>query len=361
MSEVNVDRLVNEFCSLVKIPSESPNDHEFINHLEGLFNKLGGEAKKDSYGNLIVKFAAKNSKSTTPIAFTAHADTVSPGTGVEPVVEGGRVRSKGDTILGADDKSAIAQIMEMIRVTEKHPPIEIIITRCEESGSYGSLNLDYSRVRSKIAYVMDMNMPEEIIVGGPTLVAFNVTYKGKSAHAGAFPEKGISAILAASKAVTMLRLGKLDEDTSANVGVFHGGEVRNGVPANAKILAECRCLKHEKALALADEMEKIFRKASDEVGTEVTIEREILLKAYFVEEKAPAVQAAVTALKKNGVKPVVKIIRGGTDATTLNAHGIVSVALGVGCREIHTCDEYAIIDEMVTMTNVMRTIVEDLA
>jgi tripeptide aminopeptidase len=361
MSDINVDRLVNTFCELVKIPSESPNDQEFIAHVESLFKMMGGKTKKDAYGSLVAKFAAKNSKSTTSIAFAAHADTVSPGIGIEPVVVDGKIKSKGNTILGADDKGAIAQMMEMIRTAEKYPPIEFIITRCEEPGSFGSINLDYSMVNSKIAYVMDMNVPEEVVVGGPTLITFSVTYKGKSAHAGMSPHKGISAVLAASKAVTRLRLGKLDDETTANVGVFHGGEIRNGVPANANIQAECRCLKHDKAMALADEMEKIFKQASDEVGTEVTVQREIALKAYHIDEKSPAVQLALAALKKNGVKPVVQVIRGGTDATAFNAHGIDAVALGVGYRDIHSCDEYAIIDEMVTMTKVMKTMVEDLA
>jgi tripeptide aminopeptidase len=130
MSEINVDRLVNTFCELVKIPSESPNDQEFIAHVESLFKMMGGKTKKDDYGSLVAKFAAKNSKSTTAIAFVAHADTVSPGIGIEPVIADGKIKSKGDTILGADDKGAIAQMMEMIRTAEKHPPIEIIITRC---------------------------------------------------------------------------------------------------------------------------------------------------------------------------------------------------------------------------------------
>lgn len=361
MSEVNVDRLVSTFCELVKIPSESPNDEEFITHLASLFKMMGGKAKKDSYGNLIVKFDAKNSKSNTSIAFSAHADTVKPGVGIEPIIEDGKIKSKGQTILGADDKGAISEIMEMIRSAEKRPPLEVVITRCEEIGSLGSSNLDYSMLDSKIAYVLDMNNPEEIVIGGPTLITMDVEYKGKPAHAGMAPEKGISAVLAASKAVSRLKLGKLDDETTANVGVFQGGEIRNGIPANAKILAECRCLKHEKALTLSEEMEKIFRQASDEVGTEITIEKKVALKAYYLEEDSKAVQLAVTALKKNGINPETRVIRGGTDATAFNAKGIQTGVLGVGYREIHSCEEYAIIDEMVTMTKVIKTIVEDFA
>lgn len=361
MSEINVDRLIGTFCELVKVPSESPNDHDFISHAESLLTMMGGKTKKDSYGNLIAKFPAKNSKSTVSVAFVSHADTVKPGIGIEPVVEDGKIKSKGETILGGDDKIGIAETMEMIRTAEQHPPIEVILTRCEEIGSLGSLNLDYSLVDSKIAYVLDMESYEEVVVGGPTYVTFDVEYKGKPAHAGMAPEKGVSAILAASKAVCNLRLGKLDEETTANVGVFKGGEIRNGIPDYVKLLAECRCLKHEKALVLADEMEKIFKQASDEVGTQINVDRKTSMKAYLLDEKAQAVQLVLKMLQKYDVKPKVTIVRGGTDAAFFNEHGISTAVLGAGYRENHTCDEYVIIHEAVTMTKVMRDIVESLA
>lgn len=361
MSEVNVDRLINTFCELVKVPSESPDDQKFIAHAESLFKMMGGKTKKDAYGNLVAKFAAKNSKSTTPVAFACHADTVKPGIGIEPIVEDGKVKSKGKTILAGDDKMGIAEIMEMIRSAEKHPPLEVILTRCEEIGSLGASNMDYSMIEAKTAYVIDMDSCDDVVVGGPSYITFDVVYKGKPAHAGMAPEKGISSILAASKAVSRLKLGKLDEETTANVGVFQGGEIRNGIPETTKLLAECRCLKHEKALALADEMEKIFREASKEVGTEITIERKIALRAYLLDEKSQVVQLVVKALEKHDVKPNVKVVRGGTDATFFNAHGIATAVLGVGIRDAHSCQEHAIIKEVVTITNVIKDIVETLA
>lgn len=361
MSEIRVDRLINTFCELVKIPSESPDDQKFIAHAESLFKMMGGKTKKDAYGNLVAKFPAKNSKSTTPVAFACHADTVKPGIGIEPVVEDGKVRSKGNTILAGDDKMGIAEIMEMLRSAEKHPPIEVILTRCEEIGSLGASNMDFSMVDSKTAYVIDMDDCNDVVVGGPTYITFDVTYKGKPSHAGMAPEKGVSSILAASKAVSRLRLGKLDEETTANVGVFQGGEIRNGVPENTKLLAECRCLTHDKALALADEMEKIFNEASKEVGTQVTIERKVALRAYLLDEKSEVVQNVVKGLAKYDVKANIRVVRGGTDATFFNAHGIATAVLGVGIRDAHSCQEHAIVSEVVTMTNVMKDIVESLA
>jgi tripeptide aminopeptidase len=164
---MNTDRLVSTFCDLVKIPSETPDDREFISHLEKIFEKQGAKILKDDFGNLIAKFSAKDSSKKEPLAFCCHADTVKPGVGIEPVIdkEKGLISSKGNTILGADDKAGIAAILEMINSIKKAPPMEIIITRCEESGTLGSTNMDYKLIDSKIAYVLDEELVNEIIIG----------------------------------------------------------------------------------------------------------------------------------------------------------------------------------------------------
>jgi len=362
MSKVDMDRFLRTFSEFVKVPSESPNDQEFISYLEKFFGKMKDvKTVKDSYGNLIAKIPAKNSSSKISVAFAAHADTVSPGVGIKPIVENGIVRTDGTTILAADDKAGLAEIVEMLYCAEKHPPIEVIITRCEELGDFGSLNLDYSLVDSKMAYVLDMEYPEKITVGGPTSIALDVHYKGVPAHAGMAPEKGISSIVAASKAISKLRLGKLDEDTTANVGTIQGGEVRNGVPEHTKILAECRCLNHDKAQKLADEMVAIFKQSAKEVGAEVMIERKDLYKAYSLSETSDVVKHAKEALKKHGVTPATEVIRGGTDAANFNAHGIQTAVLGTGFRDIHSCKEMLILKEAELITKAMINIVEELA
>ncbi len=359
---INTQRLIDTFCEFVKIPSESPNDQEFIAHLEKFFGKMeGAKTKKDSYGNLIVKFPAKNSSSNTPVAFACHADTVSPGKGIKPIVENGVIRTDGSTILAADDKAGIAEIIEMLLCAEKHPPIEVIITRCEEIGDVGSLNMDYSLVSSKMAYVIDMEDPKEIIIGGPTRIDLDVQYKGVPAHAGMAPEKGISSILAASKAISKLRLGKLDEETTSNVGTIQGGEVRNGVPEYTKFEVECRSLNNEKAEKLADEMEVIFKQSAKETGAEVVIDRKIAFKAYFLPEDSDVVKIVKEAFKKEGEDTKAITIRGGTDATNFNSHGISTAVLGVGYRDIHSCKEILIIKEAELLTKVLVNIVEGLA
>jgi len=355
------ERLIGTFRELVKIPSESPNDQDFITYMEKFFKMEGGRAKKDAYGNLIVKFPAKNSKSTTTVGFACHADTVKPGVGIKPIVDGDIVKSDGTTILAADDKAGIAEIIEMIRCAKKHPPLEVILCRCEEVGSLGSVNLDYSMVESKFAYVLDAEEADQIVVGGPTYITMDVHYTGKPSHAGMAPEKGISSILAASKAISKLKLGKLEGDMTANVGTIQGGEVRNGVPEHTKIMAECRSLEHEKGVKLAKEMEEIFKQAAKEVGAEIKIDTKVALKAYYLAPESDVVKLAYTALTRNDVKPQTLVIKGGTDAAHFNSHGIPTAVLGIGAREIHSCKEFLIIKEAEIITKVLIDIVEGLA
>jgi tripeptide aminopeptidase len=341
------ERLIGTFRELVKIPSESPNDQGFIEYMEKFFKMEGGRAKK--------------AKSTTTVGFACHADTVKPGVGIKPIVDGNVVRSDGTTILGADDKAGIAEIIEMLRCAEKHPPLEVILCRCEEVGSWGSMNLDYSMLDSKFAYVLDMEQINQIVVGGPTYITMDVHYIGKPSHAGMAPEKGISSILAASKAVSKLRLGKLENDMTANVGTIQGGEVRNGVPEHTKIMAECRALKHENGVKLASEMEEIFRQSAKEVGAEIQIETKIALKAYYLAPEADVVTLASNALSKYDIKAETLVVKGGTDAAHFNSHGIPTAVLGAGYRDEHSCKETLIIKEAEIITKVLIDIVEGLA
>ncbi|MFH1223748.1 MAG: M20/M25/M40 family metallo-hydrolase, partial [Pseudomonadota bacterium] len=296
-------------------------------------------------------------------AFCGHADTVKPGIGIKPVVdmENGVIRSDGTTILGADDKAGIAEMIEMIRAAEKHPPVEFIFTRCEEIGSVGAKNLDFSLIDSKMAYVIDMDKPEEVVIGEATHIHMDVTYTGKAAHSGVEPEKGISSIQAAVRAIYNMKLGRIDEGTTANVGMFQGGEARNSIPEITKIMAECRSLVHEKALKVSEDMKSIFTKASEESGTKIDINTEIISKGYKISPDADIVKLFVTSLEKHGVKPEIQVIVAGTDAGLFNEKGVAAVVVGAGCRDIHTKGEYAVIKEMETMTKVLITLVEGLA
>ncbi len=360
---MNTDRMIKTFCELVKIPSESPNDKEFVSYMEKLLKEEGATTVVDAFGNLIAKFTAKNSQSKESILFCCHADTVKPGKNIKPVIDTqkGIIRSDGTTILAADDKAGIAEVLEMIRCAKKHPPLEVVIARCEEITPSGVEHLDYSLIDSKMGYVIDFDTPDEVIIGGPTYMVFNVKYMGKSAHSGMAPEKGISAVQCAAEAILNLKLGRIDELSTANVGVVNGGINMNSIPGEAEIWAECRSIDDKKALAMSEEMKKVFENAAKKYGAKVVVTVTRSLTAYTISKDAKVVNAAVEAIRKNGLKEDVKYTAGGTDATHFNLAGVETAVLGVGARKMHSTEEYAVISEMEKTASILITLVEDFA
>ena len=340
------ERMINQFLEMVQIDSESGDEAAMIDYLVKEFEKIGAQAEKDNYGNLIAKLPGKNSKNTEPILLSCHADTVMPGKGIKPVVKDGVIRSSGDTILGADDKAGIAEMLEALRVAEVHPPVEIAISRQEEVGLLGVKNLDYSKLTAKKGYLLDNDTLDTIVIGGPSYFAIDVNIKGRAAHAGMEPEKGISAILAAAKAIASLRLGRLDHETTANVGVIKGGLIRNGVPDNAGFLAECRSLNHPKAQELADEMVKIITEQVEAAGATVEIKVDNLCKAVDIPEDSETVNVSKRALKKVGIDAQTTFITGFTDASIYNNMGIEMAVVGIGAQLEHSCEEHIHIKDM---------------
>jgi tripeptide aminopeptidase len=340
------ERMVDQFLEMVQIDSESGHEAQMIDYLLEEFQKLGAEAARDSYGNLIARLPAKNCQGKEPILLSCHADTVQPGKGIRPVVEDGVIRSQGDTILGADDKAGIAEMLEALRVAEVRPPIEVAISRQEEVGLLGVKNLDFSRLTARKGFLLDNDSLDTIVIGGPSYFAIDVDIKGKSAHAGMEPEKGISAILAAARAITALRLGRLDNETTANVGIIKGGLIRNGVPETASFMAECRSLKHEKGQALADEMARIIKEQVESVGATAQIKVDNLCRAVDIPTDAETVQLAQKAFKSVGIEARTIFVTGFTDASIYNNKGIEMAVVGIGARLEHSCQEHIYIEDM---------------
>ena len=340
------ERMIKQFMEMVQIDSESSNEANFINYLEKEYQKLGAETLQDSYGTLIAKLPAKGCEGKEPILLSCHADTVKPGVGIKPVLENGVIRSGGDTILGADDKAGIAEMLEALRIAEVRPPIEVAISREEEIGLFGVKNLDYSKLTAKRGFLLDNDTLDTIIIGGPSYFTFDVTVKGKSAHAGMEPEKGINAIVAASKAITALRLGRIDHETTANVGIIKGGLVRNGVPDKVVFKAECRSLTHEKAEKLANEMKAIMTREVEATGARIEIDENNLCKAVDIPESSFTVDLSKKALKTVGIDAKATFMTGFTDASIYNNMGIEMAVVGIGARNEHALDEHIYVEDM---------------
>lgn len=332
---------------MVQIDSESGEEAAFLAYLKKEFTALGGRAGTDSYGNLIARFPEKGCSGCDPIMISCHGDTVQPGKGIEPVLQDGIISSAGDTILGADDKAGIAELLEALRTAPVHPPLEIVITRQEEVGLLGVKQLDYSQFRAKKGYLLDNDVLDTIIIGGPSYYAIDVTIKGKSAHAGMEPEKGINAIAAAARAIGTLTLGRLDEETTANVGVIKGGLIRNGVPDHAEFLAECRSLTHEKAEKLAADMKRIIVEEGSANGAEVTVHIDNKCRAVAISPDTEVVLTAQKALKSVGIEARPVFMTGFTDASIHNNNGIVMAGVGIGANNEHATNEFIAVDDMI--------------
>jgi tripeptide aminopeptidase len=345
-ASLDTDRMVSQFLEMVRIDSESGEEAAFMAWLLPVLRELGATADLDAYGNLIAKVPAKGS-TAEPILLSCHGDTVKPGKGIRPVLENGVVRSSGDTILGADDKAGIAEMLEAIRVAPVHPPLEIAISRQEEIGLLGVKNLDYTRLTARRGFLLDNDTLDTIITGGPSYFAIDVTVRGKAAHAGMEPEKGVNAIAAAARAISALRLGRLDPGTTSNVGIIQGGLIRNGVPDLCTFMAECRSLDHAKGQAVADEMVAAIRREIEAFGAEVEIVVNNLCKASCIDpETAWTVKVAKQALALQGIQAQAALMCGFTDASIYNNHGIEMAVVGIGARLEHSLQEHILVEDM---------------
>ena len=356
------EKLIKVFCELVSIPSESGEEKEFIEFLKNkLQQEFNGQCKVDSYGNLICKIPPKNSSASESLMLAAHADTVKPGKGIKPVVRDGVIYSSGDTVLGADCKAGIAEILEAIRSTPQHPPLEIVITREEEIGFMGAKNLDYSLITAKRGVLVDMDALDTIVIGGPSHMLIDIEITGKSAHAGMEPEKGVSAIKAASLAIATLKDGRIDHETTSNFGVIQGGLIRNGVPEKCTIKAEVRSLNHDKCIALSNTYKEVFEVLAHSIGAKADVSLNLAYKATRIPEDAPMVQVAKQALQGVGIEPKVMVITGGLESAVYNEKGIETIPIGNGVKSEHSTSENVSVKDMKKVVQVLEHILEQFA
>jgi tripeptide aminopeptidase len=357
------ERLIKTLCELVSISSESGEEKELIEFLRNkLQQELNGQCQFDSYGNLICKIPARDSLASEPLMLAAHADTVKPGKGVKPIVKDGVIYSSGDTVLGADCKAGITEILEAVSSSRRHPPLEIVITREEETGFVGAKNLDYSLLKAKRGVLVDMDALDVIVIGGPSYMSIDIEITGKGAHAGMEPEKGISAIKAASLAIATLKDGRIDSETTANFGIIQGGLIRNGVPDKCTIKAEVRSLNHDKCIALSNTYKEVFEVMARSIGGKADVSLNLEFKATKIPEDAPMVQVARKALKSVGIDdPKVMVITGGLESAIYNEKGIKTIPIGNGVKSEHSTSENVSVEDMKKVVQVLQYILEQFA
>lgn len=368
---VNQERIVESFLKYVQIDSTTRDEAEFAALIKKELSDLGlevyidgaGEIVGSDTGNIIAKLDGK--KDVEPILFSCHMDTVTPGKGIKPVIKDGTIYSDGTTILGADNKAGIAAVIEAIRLVKEnsidHGPIEIAFSIAEEGGLNGAKNLEYDKINAKKAFILDSGGdPGQIIVKGPAQDKVNVKIIGKPAHAGVCPEEGISAVMVASEAISNMKLLRIDEETTANIGVIEGGKATNIVMPELTIKAEARSLSNEKLDVQTAHMVKCFEDAAKKFGAEAEIETARMYSAFTIADDDEIVKIVQKACENVDIKPFLDSTGGGSDTNVFNANGIKALNLGIGERKPHTLEEHIHIEDLVKAAKLVYSIIQTI-
>jgi tripeptide aminopeptidase len=369
-------RLLEEFMELVQIDSETGHEQEISKVLKQKFTALGLRVEEDDSasrtkhgsGNLICTLEATAGGAGMPkLLFTSHMDTVVPGKNIKPRLDDdGYIRSDGTTILGSDDKVGLASMMEAIRALGEngveHGQIQFIITAGEESGLLGSRAMEAKWLDADFGYALDSNGKiGDIAVAAPSQARVHITFIGKSAHAGVNPEDGVSAITVASKAVARMPLGRIDKETTANIGYFAGGGQTNIVTESVVLEAEARSIVQEKLTRQVEAMRQACETVAAEMGAKAEFASEVIYPAYMYDEQSPVVQLAMRSLRKLGKTPRTFHTGGGSDANNFNGMGLPTVNLAVGYENIHTTKEQIQAADLYDVARLVIAIVQESA
>lgn len=372
---INKERLINEFIELVKIDSETKYEANIASVLREKFSSLGLEVKEDNAkekteheANNLICLLKGNVQDVKTILFTAHMDTVTPGKNIKPSIEDDYIVSDGTTILGADDKAGIAVILETIRSIKeqniKHGDLQFVITVGEESGLAGAKALDTSLLQADFGYALDSDGPiGNIIVEAPYHTKMIATITGKSAHAGVAPEKGVSAINVAAKAIAKMHLGRIDEETTANIAYFKGGKKTqtNVVCDYVEIVGEARSINKEKLQQVTDDIKQKFVDIAEKYGGSAQVERIEMYPGFQLNEEDTVIQVAKNAAKQLGFSSKLLKSGGGSDANIFNGYGIPTANLAVGYEHIHTTKERIHTENLVNLTKLVLAIIQNVA
>lgn len=371
---VNRERLVEEFLQEVKIDTFSGEERRFADRLAGILESIGFQVEMDSAhqqlggdcGNLICTL--KGSLSDVPaIFFSAHMDTIVRGESIEPIITDGVIHTGGKSILGADDKAAIASIVEAMRVlTERclpHGDIQLIFTVMEQRGLLGARHLDYSKIRSSFGFNLDSRGDLGLIINrGSYEDKFSISLKGKAAHFFAAPGKGVNAIRMAAHAIENMDIGTIDENTSVNIGIIKGGKVTNVVPDLVEMWGEVRTQYKEEEMEIQEaRMRRVLEETAQKFGGQVEFKTWRVYDGFHLTEKEPVVRIAMDAWRRLGKEPGLIPSRGGGDANIFVARGLPCITPNCGYYESASVDENVPIDNLAALARYTLGLVAETA
>ena len=363
------DDVVSLFTELAALPSPPGDERAVADVVAAHMRDLGLDVSEDdagprigsNAGNLYARIEA--TEAGTPLFFCAHLDTVPPEAGIEPVLEDGVIRNSAGTILGADNKSAVAVMLDgarrILNENRPHAGVELLFTPMEEVGLYGAAAFDLERLDARIGYVYDQAAPiGEVILGAPYSHSMNVKLHGRAAHAGMYPEEGRSAIAAAAKAIADFKLGRVDEETTANVGLIDGGTAGNIVPEWCTFLADVRSHDPRKLADTVREMLEAITFAASLEDCQVETEVHKSYNGYRFKRDDDVVRIAASALERSGFEPSFALSGGGADANVFNERGLACVNLANGMTDIHTPEERIAVSDLERMVDVTLALVD---
>ena len=375
---IDRQRLKNFLIELIKIDSLSRREYDVAMRLKRELEELGGSVFIDdagekvggNVGNVVAKFPGNNAHAQ-PLLLSAHMDTVVPGEGIVPILDGDILRTNGKTVLGGDDKSGVAIICEVLRVVKDHRlpcgPVDVVFTICEEAGLIGAKCLDIGQLRARTGLVLDSDSVGFLFTKAPAANRMEFRVHGLEAHAGVCPEKGINAIKVAAQGIAQMQLGRIDDETTANIGVVEGGMAVNIVPNQVILKGEARSHSTEKLKAQTEHMQRCLEDAAArhsleidgklyQARVEAKIERDY--DRMDVPESAPIVQLVHAAAKNLDLEVKTRATGGGCDANVLNQKGLVVANLGTGMREIHTVNEWLDLKDLYLSAQMVLEIVK---
>ena len=342
---INKQRVLDEFFELIQISCPSLGEREVADLLKKRLEELGGKVTEDmqsakalngTAGNLVADF--KGTVADAPrILLNAHMDCVNPCAGIKPRIEDGVIKSDGTTILGGDDKGGVVAILEALRCLKEqnlpHGDIQVVFSVSEEQGCAGAKNLDTSLLHSDIGYALDSSG----------------RVHGKTAHGGVAPEKGINAIKKAAEILMDVPTSRIDEETTCNIGIIHGGSATNIVPDLVEIAMDCRSRNPEKLEKLTADIVAAYKKGGEKAGVPVDVEVKPSYKPYCLDKDSKVIQLAAKAAENLGLNVDITATGGGSDSSHFNGFGIPCTVLGTGMTNVHTVDEI-LLEEDLYMT-----------
>lgn len=362
---MNTQRLINLFLEIAQINALSGSEKPVAEYIKSYLSKYNytffeddsKEFTKSNTGNLICKVGGGGD-----FIFTSHMDTARPTENVKPIISKDKITSSGDTVLGVDNRAGIAALLYTLeRIAKEKIPVKdftVAFTTCEETTLFGSKHLGINGSIKK-GFVFDSGYrPGNFIYSACGAIGFKMKIIGKASHSGISPEKGINSLQVASKAISQLPLGRIDEETTINIGTIKSGSAVNVIPALTELEGEVRSFDLKKAENYFDLLVETFKKEAEIHKAKIEYDYYWDFKPYTISESSSVYQSVVNAIKKVGLKPVSKISLGGSDANSLNARGIESINLGIGAQNPHSDEEFIFIEDLVKTADLALELVK---